>query len=578
MISDKLKNLPTNPGCYLMKNKNNQIIYVGKAKNLKNRVRTYFVGSHNKKTALLVSEIADFSYVITNNEQESLILEANLIKEHSPRYNIRLIDDKTYPYIEITNEKDPMLIVSRYKTVPKNKILFGPYPNVSSAKETVKLLHKLYPLRRCSPIGKKPCLYYHIGQCLGPCAHEKIDYEPNIQHITKFLKGDTKDVLKRLEELMKKSSLEMSYEKAIEYRDMMSHVKTTTEKQIVQINDFKDRDFIGYAYNEDDLAIHILKMREGRILDTEQKVFSYIGDIQENLLTYLSQHYQNELIPDELVLNEPFEYLTEESIFEAKISVPKRGDKKKLYQLAYKNAQEDLEKYHILYRVKEEFKQQALKELSEVFETNISHIEIFDNAQLFGVAPVSAMIVYDDLKFQKKLYRKYHIKTANQDDYQSFREVLYRRYQRLLLENKTFPDLILLDGGLGQLNAGLKVLESLNLNIPIGGLKKNQKHQLVALVTPTKEIQLDKKSELYKILLSFSEEVHRFAITFHRKTKARTEQVSVFDQIPGLGAQRKKKLLQSFNSIDEIKEATIEQLTTIGIPNSVATKIKEVLK
>ena len=578
MFADKLKNIPNDPGCYLMKNKIGEVIYVGKAKNLKNRVRSYFTGSHNKKTALLVSEIADFSYVMTNNEQESLILEANLIKQYSPRYNIRLIDDKTYPYIEITREKDPMLIVSRYKKVPQNKTLFGPYPNVSSAKETVKLLQKLYPLRRCNPIGKKPCLYYHIGQCLGPCAHENIDYQPNIDSITKFLKGDTKDVLKKLQLLMEKSSSDLSFEKAIEYRDMIEHVKTTTEKQIVQINDFKDRDFIGYAHNEDDLAIHILKMREGRILDTEQKIFSYIGEIKDNLITYLMQHYENELIPDELVLNEAFEDLQISNILNAKISIPKRGDKKKLYDLAYKNAKEDLEKYHMLYRVKEEALQKTLTELSDIFSNPINTIEIFDNAQLFGVAPVSAMVVYKDLKFEKRLYRKYHIKTAIQDDYQSFREVLYRRYQRLLLENKPMPDLILLDGGIGQLNVGIQVIKSLGLNIPIGSLKKNEKHQLQSLLTPEEEIILDKKSQLYRLLLSFSEEVHRFAISFHRKTKAKKEQVSLFDQIPGLGAQRKKKLLQSFYSIDEIKKATAEEIHAIGIPMEVAKKIKEVLE
>ena len=311
---------------------------------------------------------------------------------------------------------------------------------------------------------------------------------------------------------------------------------------------------------------------------TEQKIFSYIGEVKDNLITYLMQHYENELIPDELVLNEAFEDLQISSILNAKISIPKRGDKKKLYDLAYKNAKEDLEKYHMLYRVKEEALQKTLTELSDIFSNPINTIEIFDNAQLFGVAPVSAMVVYKDLKFEKRLYRKYHIKTAIQDDYQSFREVLYRRYQRLLLENKPMPDLILLDGGIGQLNVGIQVIKSLGLNIPIGSLKKNEKHQLQSLLTPEEEIILDKKSQLYRLLLSFSEEVHRFAISFHRKTKAKKEQVSLFDQIPGLGAQRKKKLLQSFYSIDEIKKATAEEIHAIGIPMEVAKKIKEVLE
>ncbi|CCV64264.1 UvrABC system protein C (Excinuclease ABC subunit C) [Alteracholeplasma palmae J233] len=579
MLEEKLKNLPLNPGCYLMKNKDGLVIYVGKAKILKNRVKSYFTGSHNKKTALLVSEIADFSYVMTNSEQESLILEANLIKQYSPKYNIRLMDDKTYPYIEITSEKDPMLVVSRYKEVPKNAILFGPYPNATSAKETVKLLHKLYPLRRCNPIAPKPCIYYHIGQCLGPCCHNgEIDYKPNIESITRFLKGDNKDALKRLKMLMEKASEELSFEMAIEYRDMIEHVKTTTEKQVMRINDLKDRDFIAYTHNEDDIAIHILKMRQGRILDTHQSVFSYIGDIKENVLTYLVQHYQIELKPEELVVGETWENDDLETLLETKIYIPKKGDKKKLYNLALDNAKEDLLKHHLVYRVKDELKQEGMNQLSKIFEKEIQHIEVFDNAQLFGVAPISAMITYKNLKFDKNLYRKYHIKTAVEDDYQSFKEVIYRRYQRLLIENKTMPDLILVDGGIGQLNAALETLNNLGLNIPIGGLKKNNKHQLEALVIPNETIFLDKKSELFKLLLSLSEEIHRFAITFHKKTRTKQANLSVFDKIPGLGEKRKKALLQTFSGIDEIKNASIKQLTDIGIPEAVANNLKEVLK
>ncbi len=575
-LKDKIALLPTEPGCYLMRNEEDQVIYVGKAKNLKNRVKSYFTGAHNEKTTRLVSEIRDFSYVLTNSEHESLILEINLIKQYLPRYNIRLVDDKTYPYIEITDEAYPKLEVVRQKDLIKGKV-FGPYPNVYGARETVRLLNRLYPLRKCESLPKKACLYYHIGQCLAPCIHKDVDYKDTISEIQKFLKGDTKDVLKRLEEEMAKASEDLAYEKAIEFRDMILHIESTTEKQIINLNDFKDRDAISFAFSKDDISLQILMMRSGKIIDHHQIVFSYVGDVMDAVLSYLQQFYEDHM-PDELIFSERFNWLDIEPHFGKKALIPQKGDKKKLTDLASKNADYDLEHHYMLYRHKEETKQKALDDLSELIHHQVRHIEIFDNAQLFGTAPISALVVYKDGAFDKKSYRKYHLQTTTNDDYQAMKEVTYRRYQKLLVEQGVFPDLILVDGGKGQLNAAQEVLNDLGLNIKIAGLKKNQKHTLEALVYQNQVMPLLKQSEIYKFLIKLSEEVHRFAIDFHRKTRDKQSIKSPLDDIPGIGDKRKKAILSHFKSIEDIKEASLETLKSLGIPESIATKIKEGLK
>ncbi|MDI6453575.1 excinuclease ABC subunit UvrC [Peloplasma aerotolerans] len=571
-LKDKIALIPTEPGCYLMKDHKDEVIYVGKAKNLKNRVKTYFTGAHNEKTTRLVSEIRDFSYVLTNSEHESLILEINLIKQYLPKYNIRLIDDKTYPYIEITEETHPKLQVVRQKDV-KGRV-FGPYPNVYSARETVRLLNRLYPLRKCDTMPKKACLYYHIGQCLAPCINPDVTYGDIIPEITKFLKGDTKEVLSKLEIEMTTASQEMAYEKAAEFRDMINHIQATTEKQIINLNDFKDRDAISFAYNKDDIALQILMMRQGKMIDQHQIVFAYVGDVIDSVVSYLQQFY--ELIsPDELLFSNRFKLEDIEPYFGKKVSIPQKGDKKKLTDLASKNADYDLEHHFMLYRHKDEQKQKALDDLSELVNYNINHIEVFDNAQLFGTAPISALVVYKDGNFERKSYRKYHLKTTTNDDYQAMKEVTYRRYQKLLLEQGTFPDLILVDGGKGQLNAVKEVLDNLGLDIKIAGLKKNNKHTLEAIVYENEVIPLLKQSELYKLLLKISEEVHRFAIDFHRSTRDKKSISSPLDQIEGIGDKRKKALLSHFTSIDAIKNAADEELVSLGIPLKVAKKIKE---
>ena len=576
-LKSKINLVPNEPGCYLYKNEHDEIIYVGKAKNLKNRVKSYFTGAHNEKTTRLVSEIRDFSYVVTNSEQESLILEINLIKKYLPKYNIRLIDDKTYPYIEITNEEYPRIIVVRQKEIKDSKgKIFGPFPNTYAARETARLLNRLYPLRKCETLPKKACLYFHIGQCLAPCIKDDINYDDTLKEVARFLKGDTKEVLNKLEFEMNQASLELQYEKAIEYRDMMNSILSTTEKQIINSNDFKDRDSISFAYNNDDIAITILMVRMGKIVDHHQMIFSYVSDHMEQVLSYLLQYYENSQI-DEILFSNRFDLNDIETYFSKKGFIPQKGDKKKLTELASKNADFDLEHHFMLYRHKDEQKQIALNELSQIANKRVNYIEIFDNAQLFGTAPISAMIVFNDGDFEKKSYRKYHLKSTTNDDYQAIKEVTYRRYQKLLIENKKLPDLILIDGGKGQLSSALEVLNSLNLNIPVMGLKKNNKHQLEALVYNQEVMMLKKQSELYKLLLKISEEVHRFAIDFHRKTRNKASISSPLDQIKGVGEKRKKSLLSHFKSVDEIINASEDELLKLGIPKEIIKTIKEEL-
>ena len=572
-LKEKLALIPTEPGCYLMKNADDEVIYVGKAKQLKNRVKSYFTGAHNEKTTRLVQEISDFSYVVTNSERESLILENNLIKQYLPKYNIRLIDDKTYPFIEITDEDYPKIQVVRTKE-SKGR-LFGPYPNVYAARETERLINRLYPLRKCESLPKKACLYHHIGQCLAPCIHPEVSYKETVNEITRFLKGDNKDVLQRLNKEMLAASDTMQYEKAIEFRDMINHIEATIEKQIINLNDFKDRDMISFAHSKDDIAIQILMMRQGKIIDHHQIVFAFVGDVMDSVMSYLQQFYELQM-PDELLFSERFS-LEDIEFFGHKAIIPQKGDKKKLVDLATKNADYDLEHHFMLYRHRDEKRQKALEDLSELIQKKVHHIEVFDNAQLFGTAPISALIVFKDEGFDKKSYRKYHLQSTKNDDYQAMKEVIYRRYQKLLVEEGQMPDLILVDGGKGQLSAAQEMLNLLGIDIKIAGLKKNNKHTLEALVFEGQVIPLLKQSELYKFLSKLSEEVHRFAITFHRETRKKKSIASPLDDIKGIGEKRKKLLLSHFSSIEEMKNAPDEALHHLGIPLDVIKAIKEEL-
>ena len=580
LIKEKLKLLPDQPGSYQFYNKFGKIIYVGKAKNLKSRVKSYFTGAHNSKTTKLVSEIADFSTLITKTEREALILELNLIKENLPKYNIKLTDDSTYPFIVITNGIAPKIMVSREPN-KGDGIYFGPYPNVYSAKETVRLLNKIYPVRKCEKLPKKACLYYHMNQCLAPCiAKEPINWDSILNEVKAFLKGDTKKVKDKLKEEMYLASEELKYEKALEYKNLIDHIDHTTEKQLMNLNDFKDRDFIAYASDEEDVSLQILKMRSGKIVDSSTDIFPKYLDASEQVITYLYQYYDTYPMPDEVLFQDLF---SPESLMEAfgkKAIIPKIGDKKKLVDLTYKNALYDLENERLLHKnVSEKISeaQEAFKDLLGL--DNISRIDIFDNAHLFGANPISCMVVYKDGKPAKNYYRKYKLKnTKKGDDYGAFKEVIYRRCQKALFEKQELPDMILVDGGKGQVSSALFIIESLGLSIPVVGLKKNDKHQLDALVYNNNDVPLEKGTYLYTLLGKMSEEVHRFAITFHRQQRSKTLMKSKLDDIKGVGSVRKRKLLDKFITIDNMIQGSIDDYKSIGINETLRESIINQLK
>lgn len=571
MLKEKLNTLPNKPGCYLYYDENKEIIYVGKAKNLKNRVRSYFVGAHNFKTTKLISEIVDFSFIITNTETEALLLEFNLIKENIPKYNIKLIDDKSYPYIVVTKEKYPKIIVSRDLTIKGD--FFGPYPNVYAAKQTARLLNRIYPFRKCDKLPKEACLYYHLGQCLAPCIKE-VDYKEMVKEVKTFLKGDTREVLKLLKRNMEEASLKLHFEEALEYKQMIESITQTTEKQVVSLNDFKDRDIISYAANDDSVVIQILKMRQGKIIDASSVTVDKMIDEQDQILTYLYQYYQQTIYPDEILFDSRFK---EEDLVSFKnFSIPKIGDKKKLVEIAYNNALYDLTHYRRLHESKSQKHSKAQEELLEILNlVSAKRIDIFDNSHLFGSNPISAMVVYTNFKPNKKLYRKYHLSVS--DDYSGLKEVFYRRYQKALLEKEEMPELIIVDGGKGQLSVAKSILDSLYIDIPIIGLKKNKKHELESIITITEEHLLNKGTPLYTLLSGISDEVHRFAVTFHKKTRAKKMIKSQLDNIKGVGDIRKKKLFTYFKTVDNMLKGSIEEYLSLGINENLRNKIIEEL-
>lgn len=574
-LKEKLQILPNSPGCYLMLDKDNTIIYIGKAKNLKNRIKSYFSGAHNLKTQKLVSEIADFSYFQTKSELEALLLEINLIKEHLPKYNIKLTDDASYPYIVITNEEHPKVMVSR-DLDPKKGTYFGPYPNVYSARETVKLINKMYPLRKCDTIPKQACLYYHMGECLAPCiSKEPIDYSPYIKEITDFLKGDNKKVLNKLKDKMLEASERLQFERALEFKKLMDSITTTTEKQLISLNDFKDRDFIAYKADTDEISIQILIMRTGKIVDTKNIIIDRLINPNDQVMSYLLQYYDKHMMPDEICFMDAFNIDELKEVFKNKAVIPKIGDKKKLIDLAYENAS-----YELLHkqRLKENrLRQKTIKE--EIFKDllgleQVKRIEAFDNAHLFGADPISALVVYKSGKPLKKEYRKYHLKhTKKGDDYGAFKEVLYRRYQRVLVEGLEKPDLIIVDGGKGQVSTATQTLSELSLEIPIIGLKKNHRHQLESVIYLNKEYMLEKATPLALFLAEISEETHRFAITFHKSTRKRSSFTSFLDGIKGVGPVTKQKLLQKFVTIEKMIEGSVSDYEEIKINETLREKI-----
>lgn len=585
-LKEKLAVLPEQPGCYLMKDKNGTVIYVGKAKVLKNRVRSYFTGTHDGKTLRLVNEIADFEYIVTSSDVEALILEMNLIKKYDPKYNVMLKDDKSYPFIKITAEKHPRLIITR-KVKKDGGKYFGPYPHVQAANETKKLLDRIYPLRKCSTMPNRVCLYYHMGQCLAPCVYPVSEQQNKeiVEQIARFLSGGYKEVKKELAEKMMKAAEALEFERAKEYRDQIAHIEATMEKQKMIINDFVDRDVFGYAYDKGWMCVQVFFIRQGKLIERDVSIFPMYQDPDEELLTFLGQFYTkaNHFKPKEVILPADIDGELAEQLLEVKVVQPKKGKKKELVDLASKNAAIALkEKFYLIVR-DEERTIKAVENLGKILGIPTPHrIEAFDNSNIHGADPVSAMVVFIDGKPEKKEYRKYKVKTVEgPDDYESMREVVRRRYTRVLKEGLPLPDLIIIDGGKGHLAAVRDVLENeLGLDIPLAGLAKDDKHRTSELIMgdPPQVVPLERNSQEFYLLQRIQDEVHRFAVAFHRQTRGKTMFHSVLDDIPGVGEKRKKALLKHFGSIKNMKEATVEELQKANIPRSVAEKIYKKLR
>lgn len=568
------------PGCYLMKNTDGKVIYVGKARKLKNRVSSYFTGAHNYKTTKLVDHIWDFDYIVTGSEKEALLLEINLIKDYTPEYNIMFMDNTYYPYIELTDETHPRLKIVRKTKNKKNKY-FGPYPDATAARNTFKLLNKLYPLRKCNHVPDKPCLYYSLHQCLGPCINEvdKSQYDEIRKELISFIHGNTKSKIDELTEKMMTASENLQFELAKEYRDLIRSIEYVTAKQNVQFGDYKDRDILGYFIDKGYISIQLFFMREGKLLYHDFNLEPVGEDFEEDLIRFLVTYYQTHPEPYELLIPQDvdLELLTE--ILSCHVLQPQRGDKKSLVEMANKNAKEALEKKFLLKEKTDEKTILPIIELGQKLGIDAPHtIELYDNSNIQGAYAVAGMVVYKDGVPSKKDYRKYKIKTVEgPDDYASMKEVIYRRYYRLLMEQKEMADLIIVDGGLGQIKVAKEVINSLNLSVHICGLSKDDKHSTAMLLDENgNQVPIDTKSPLFFLLTRMQDEVHRYAISFHRQVRSKSLFSSILDEVEGIGEARKKKLLNHFKSVKKMKEASLEELEAV-IPKNTAAKLYEVL-
>lgn len=586
-IQHKLALLPDQPGCYLMKDQKGTIIYVGKAKILKNRVRSYFTGSHDTKTTRLVSEIADFEYIVTESNIEALLLEINLIQKNNPKYNIMLKDDKSYPFLKITNEKYPRLLITR-KVLKDKALYFGPYPDVGAANEIKKLLDRLFPLVKCgSGNTKGPCLYYHLGQCLCPYYFEvePAIYRKIVEEIKRFLNGDYQEIERKIQAKMEKAAEELAFEQAAEFRDQIRAIETIMTKQKMTKADFVNRDVFGYAIDKGWMCVQVFFVRQGKLIERDVSIFPFYNEAVEDFLTYIGQFYQkNEhFIPKEILIPKEIDRLSVEALVATKIIQPQRGEKKKLVELANKNAKIALaEKFQLIER-KEERTLGAIQKLGDVLQIPTPvRIEAFDNSNTMGTNPVSAMVVFVDGKPARNEYRKYKIKTVKgPDDYASMAEVIYRRYSRVLKDGLPLPDLVVIDGGKGQVEVARDVLSNqLGIDLPVAGLAKNDKHKTSELLfgEPLTVVPLKRNSMEFFLLQRIQEEVHRFAITFHRQLRSKTSFASKLDGIDGLGPKRKKLLLKEFKSLKNIQQASVSELAAIGLPSKVAQNVYEVLQ
>ncbi len=583
MFKEELSLVPHLPGCYLMKNKDNIVIYVGKSKNLKNRLSSYFQREHTGKTMMLVREIDHFEYIVTNTEMESLLLEINLIKKYNPKYNILYRDDKSYPYIELTSDKVPTLRIIRRINVKKVKNnLFGPYPNVGAARKVVEILNRIYPLRKCKTYEKRECLYYHIGQCLGYCTHE-VD-ENKIKEmkseIISFLNGNTKVLTDRITEKMKISSDNLDYEKALEYKELLNYINITTEKQKVDLDNSVNIDVASYYAKDNYISIQILFIRGGKLLDRNRNIFPMIDTEEEEFSRYLSEFYnKNVSMPKEVLVPDNLNKEVFEEVFNIKFMTPIKGEKKKILDLAYDNARIYYEEQMTYIKRDEDKITNALEELKDKLKLDsVDRIELFDNSNLFGTFNVSGMVVFVDGKPSKNDYRKFKITNDKNDDYGTMREVIYRRYFRVLKDGLVKPSLVIVDGGLGQINVAREVINELGLDIPVCGLKKDDKHATNVLLgfDPVVEIPIDKRSDLFLLLTKMQTEVHNFTISYHKQIRSKGALSTVLDNIEGIGEVRKKRLLKKYKIISKMKEASLEELEEI-LPKEVAVTFKDFL-
>ncbi|HLQ73675.1 MAG TPA: excinuclease ABC subunit UvrC [Bacillota bacterium] len=585
LIKEKLAVLPTKPGCYLMKNKHGTVIYVGKSKMLRNRVRSYFRGANDKKTQRLVQEIRDFEYIVTSSEIDALILEMNLIKKYNPRYNVLLKDGKTYPYLKITAERHPRLLVTRQVKKDKGKY-FGPYPNVYAARETKKLLDRLYPLRKCNNKPGRYCLYHQMGQCLA-CNEEppaKEVYDEIVKEITSFLQGGYSTIKKDLTEKMVGYSESLNFERAKEMRDQIFHIEAVMEQQKMVLNDQIDRDVFGYSYNKGWMCIQVFFIRQGKMIERDISIAPFFGDPEESFVSYVARFYvnQNHLKPKHILLPIGTDAKLLSELLDVHAYTPFRGQKRNLVQLATKNATIALEEKFALIERDEERTILAVDRLGEILHIETPYrIEAFDNSNIQGTDPVSAMVTFIDGRAQKNDYRKYKITSTDRpDDYEMMREVIRRRYTRVLKENLPLPDLIIVDGGKGQISAARDVLENeLGLDIPLCGLVKDDKHRTSDLLygDPPEIVPLDRSSQAFYLIQRIQDEVHRFAIRFHRELRSKGLIQSELDVIEGVGEKRRTMLLTHFKTLENIKNASIDDICRLGIPKNVAENIRETL-
>ena len=585
LIKSKLELLPTSPGCYIHKDKNGTIIYVGKAKNLRNRVRSYFRGSHDTKTEALVSEIVDFEFIVTESNIEALLLEINLIKENKPKYNIMLKDDKSYPFIKITNERYPRLIITRQ--VKKDEgLYFGPYPDVGAANEIKRLLDRIFPFRKCTNPPSKVCFYYHIGQCMAHtiCKKDEAYFKSMAQEVSDFLKGQDDKIIDDLKSKMTVAAQSMEFERAAEYRDLIQAIGTLRTKQRVMAKDLQNRDVFGYYVDKGWMCVQVFFVRQGKLIERDVNLFPYYNDPDEDFLTYVGQFYQEKshLVPNEVLIPQDIDQEAVKALVDTKIVKPQRGEKKQLVNLAIKNARVSLEQKFNLLEKSVEKTQGAIENLGRLLQIPTPvRIESFDNSNIMGTSPVSAMVVFVNGKPSKKDYRKYKIKTVvGPDDYASMREVIRRRYGRVQRDGLTPPDLIVIDGGQGQVNIVKQVIqEELGLDIPIAGLQKNDKHQTHELLfgDPLEVVELSRNSQEFFLLQRIQDEVHRFAITFHRQLRSKNSFSSQLDGIDGLGPKRKQNLMKHFKSLTKIKEANVDEIVEVGVPRLVAEAVQRKL-